>query len=264
MPASASLWAAGRIVCKCKRVGGLGRRYDDPAPELVALLNLLAGVVSALFHRRILQYVVGKPGGLPVLRGQNLGARNMPQREREPDRVLGTAAPLPREAFFRPLDAVRWEHNRQFKISNWLLQHASDERIEPFEDRVDELLDFLSQDLVLHHKDEEEDLFPTLRKRCKPQDGVDAILAELVRDHATEGFLMRDIVADLHRVVKRQDLETPSRFFISLRLFAEGQQRHLSWENEVVLPLAKKRLTEIDLETLGRSMLARRGEAHPG
>ena len=188
----------------------------------------------------------------------------MSQREPDTGRFPSAPASLSRDVFFRPLDAVRWEHNRQFKISNWLLQHASDERIEPFEDRVDELLDFLSQDLVLHHKDEEEDLFPTLRKRCKPQDGVDAILAELVRDHATEGFLMRDIVADLHRVVKRQDLETPSRFFISLRLFAEGQQRHLSWENEVVLPLAKKRLTEIDLETLGRSMLARRGEAHPG
>ncbi len=185
----------------------------------------------------------------------------MPQR---PGRVLRATAPTPRGAFFRPLDAIRWEHNRQLKISEWLFQSASDERLEPFEDCVDELLGFLSQDLVLHHKDEEEDLFPTLRKRCKPQDGVDAILAELVRDHATEGFLMRDIVADLHRVVKRQDLETPSRFFVSLRLFAEGQQRHLSWENEVVLPLAKRRLTEIDLETLGRSMLARRGEAHPG
>lgn len=144
------------------------------------------------------------------------------------------------------------------------MRHAGEERLEPFEDSASELLGFFCQDLVHHHKDEEEDLFPTLRKRCRPQDGADQILAELVRDHATESFLMRDIVADLHRVVARQDLEAPNRFFMSLRLFAEGQQRHISWENDVVLPLARMRLTDIDLEALGRSMAARRGLPHVG
>ncbi len=188
----------------------------------------------------------------------------MPQGEPETQPILSAMVPPPRGVFLRPLEALRREHHRQLEISDWLLRHASEERLEPFEDSADCLLGFLCQDLVLHHQDEEEDLFPTLQKRCKPRDGVDAILAELVRDHATEGFLMRDIVADLHRVVKRQDLETPTRFFMSLRLFAEGQQRHLSWENEAVLPLAGRRLTDIDLEALGRSMVARRGLSHLG
>lgn len=188
----------------------------------------------------------------------------MPQREPDTGRFPSATAPLSRDAFYRPLHALRREHHRQLEISDWLLRHAGEERLEPFKDSAGELLGFLCQDLVLHHQDEEEDLFPTLQKRCKPRDGVDAILAELVRDHATEGFLMRDIVADLHRVVKRQDLETPTRFFMSLCLFAEGQQRHLSWENEAVLPLARRRLTDIDLEALGRSMVARRGLSHLG
>ncbi len=73
----------------------------------------------------------------------------MPQR---PGRILrATAPPLPLGVFFTPLEAVRWDHNRQLKISDWLLQSASAERLEPFEDSADELLSFLCQDLVLHH-----------------------------------------------------------------------------------------------------------------
>lgn len=147
--------------------------------------------------------------------------------------------------------------------SDWLLMHARYERFEPLQEAVEELLGFLTQDLVLHHQDEEDDLFPTLQRRCRPHDGFEAILAELVRDHATEGFLMRDIVADLQRVVTGQALENTGRFFASLTIFAEGQKRHLAWENEVLLPLAKMRLTQIDLEALGRSMIARRGMTHP-
>jgi hemerythrin-like domain-containing protein len=186
----------------------------------------------------------------------------MPQGERAIGPVLSVMAPLPRGVFFRPLEAVRRDHNRQLNVSQWILQQANEERIEPFQESVDELLGFFCRNLVLHHEDEEEDLFPMLRERCRPQDSIDAVLAELIRDHASEGFLMRDIVADLHRVVERQDLESPSRFFVSLRLFAEGQQRHITWENDVVLPLARRRLGDIDLEALGSSMVARRKGAH--
>lgn len=188
----------------------------------------------------------------------------MANRERDTTTGLrATAPPLQRNAFFRPLDVLRWEHERQLQTSDWLLQQTRYERLEPLIEAVDELLGFLTQDLVFHHKDEEEDLFPTLQKRCRPRDSVEAILAELVRDHATEGFLMRDIVTDLRRVAKRRDVEEPGRFFASLKIFAEGQKRHLTWENEVLLPLAKMRLTDIDLEALARGMTARRGMTGP-
>ncbi len=184
----------------------------------------------------------------------------MAHHEREPTSGLrATAPPLQPNAFFRPLDVLRWEHDRQLQTSEWLLQQTRYERLEPFIEAVEDLMGFLTQDLVFHHQDEEEDLFPTLQKRCRPRDSFESILAELVRDHATEGFLMRDIVTDLRRVAKSEDVEDPGRFFASLKIFAEGQKRHLIWENEVLLPLAKLRLTEIDLEALARSMTARRG-----
>ena len=54
------------------------------------------------------------------------------------------------------------------------------------------------------------------------------------------------------------------RLFMDLRTFAEAQRRHIAWENSLVLPLARKRLTAKDLETMGRNMAARRGIAYLG
>lgn len=187
----------------------------------------------------------------------------MSQSERIVRPSPSTLEPLPLAIFFTPLDAIGREHTRQIKVSEWILEHASAERIAPFREAVEALLGFFCRDLVLHHEDEEKDLFPMLQERCQAQDSIDLILAELVRDHASEGFLMRDIVADLHRLVERRDLESASRFFASLRYFAEGQQRHVAWENEAVLPLARRRLTDIDLTALGSSMVARRERARP-
>ena len=65
------------------------------------------------------------------------------------------------------------------------------------------LLAYLTKDLPLHCQDEEEDLFRMLRLRCRPEDGIDAILAELDRDHATEMFLAHSIAVDLKAIVGR-------------------------------------------------------------
>lgn len=172
--------------------------------------------------------------------------------------------PLPADEFLRPLDVILLEHNRQLTISEWLLQHVDHQQLEPLEENATALLGFLTEDLLLHHKDEEEDLFPMLRHRCKPEDGIEGILAELNRDHATEGFLVRDIAVDLRKIIEGKKPEATARFFHSLYIFAEGQQRHVSWENKTVLPLAHKRLTSQNLGDLGWTMAARRGIDYPG
>ncbi len=54
-----------------------------------------------------------------------------------------------------------------------------------------------------------------------------------------------------------------TRLLSNLRGFAATQQRHLEWEDRVVLPLAQKRLSAEDLEQIGRNMAARRGLSYP-
>ena len=145
------------------------------------------------------------------------------------------------------------------QISNQLIELADDRQLEPLLAEAEVLFIFLSEELPLHHSDEEEDLSRLLRLRGKPEDRTHSILAELDRNHAVESFLRRSIIIDLTRIVAGDTKESLAYLFTDLRSFAEGQQRHLAWENEVVLPLAGRRLRPEDLEEMRRNMAARRG-----
>ena len=166
------------------------------------------------------------------------------------------------DQFLRPLDVIRSEHDRQVVVCDRIEKLAIDRQLEPVLEEAEMLLTYLTKDLPLHCKDEEDDLFGMLRRRCRPGDTIDGILAELDRDHATERFLACSIVVDLKPIVGRT-LDDPWRFFDDLRIFAEGQRRHVAWENRAVLPLALKRLCPEDLEEMGRNMTARRGIPYP-
>ena len=165
---------------------------------------------------------------------------------------------LSSDQFLRPLYLIRAEHERQTIIGRELYRLASLRDIESVSAIGGLLLAFFTEDLLLHHQDEEADLFRILRFICPPQDHIEPVLEELDRDHAVESYLMRSIVVDLKRVLGGKKLESAAFFFDSLNLFARDQEHHLAWENEVVLPLASKRLSSDDLEELGRNMAARR------
>ena len=160
--------------------------------------------------------------------------------------------------FLRPLHLTRVEHERQLMIGKELSRLAYLENLESVTEIGGSLLAFFTEDLPLHHRDEEEDLFRMLRFTCLPNDRIEHVLEELDRDHAAEKYLMRLIVIDLDRTLGNKKLESSAFFFDNLGLFARGQQRHLAWENDLVLPLASKRLRSDDLEELDRNMAARR------
>ncbi len=168
------------------------------------------------------------------------------------------------ERFLRPLDVLRHDHDRQERFCDALETLAAEPEAEPETRPLAALLAYLREDLPLHTRDEEEDLFPMLRARCLPEDGIADALAQLSREHALDSDLAGFIAGDLEAVVGRIALKPPMRLFINARAFAETQRRHLGWENRLVLPLARKRLTGSDLESLGRAMATRRGVPYPG
>ncbi len=89
------------------------------------------------------------------------------------------------------------------------------------------------------------------------------MLAKLTWEHELDKELVGFIVADLQRLADGFRLANPTRFLSNLRGFAATQQRHLEWEDRVVLPLAQKRLSAEDLAQMGRNMAARRGLSYP-
>jgi iron-sulfur cluster repair protein YtfE (RIC family) len=74
------------------------------------------------------------------------------------------AAPPPAEHLASPLDYIFAEHFRQRTLC-WMIDRIADER-ERDEECISAVLRFLREDFGAHIIDEEEDLFPLLRRRA--------------------------------------------------------------------------------------------------
>ena len=158
----------------------------------------------------------------------------------------------------KPLDFLRSEHARQKKVCDWIERFIDGIEEEPAPKSAGVLLSYLTMDLALHTLDEEDSLFPMLAERAKPEDGIAAVLARLSSEHELDKDLVDFIAADLKQIASGKRVPLLSRFFANMIGLINTQRRHLTWENEVILPLAEKRLQEQDLEKLSDAMLQRR------
>lgn len=160
--------------------------------------------------------------------------------------------------FARPLEFIMADHSRQSGLCDRLDRLANDLESAPVQSEATALARHLRHDLALHTLDEERELFPLLRQRCLPQDGVEVILNRLEAEHELDKDLVEFLAADLEVLASGHRLANPVRFLTNASAFAETQRRHLAWENSTVIPLARIRLTSEDLTALGRAMAARR------
>ncbi len=168
------------------------------------------------------------------------------------------------QAFLDPLKFIRDDHFRQLRMCNLLDSFTYHLEVEPIQELASALLQFIQRDLPLHTADEETDLFPALRRRCRPEDGLEEVLRQLSREHELDKDLADFVIADLEGLAQGLRRSNPTRLLMNVREFAEFQKRHLGWEDRVVLPLARQRLTQDDLAAMGRAMAERRSLAYPG
>lgn len=173
------------------------------------------------------------------------------------DRHVGYLDALPPALLDAPLDYIFADHFRQRCLYGYLLGIAASRKIP--RDEADAVMTFLTTDIALHHADEDEDLYPAVLRRARPEDGLEPILARLACDHLDSASAIETIAVALRRSraagtvrIGRHDAEL-------LSAFARGEQRHLSIENGIVLVIARKRLSPHDLQGISRSMKARRG-----
>jgi hypothetical protein len=165
--------------------------------------------------------------------------------------------PLPIALLDQPLDFIFAEHFRQRCVIGALRRFVANGSAARAE--ADQVVAHCERDVVLHHQDEEGDLFPAVRRRALPSDNLGAILATLTEDHRQASAMIEIIVealaariADDPVKIKRADREV-------MMAYARSEQRHLAIENGIVLVIARKRLTEADLVAISRSMKTRRG-----
>lgn len=168
----------------------------------------------------------------------------------------------PTALLLAPLDYIHAEHFRQRALCKALEEIA--EASECDGEILAAAVDFLKGDFGTHIVDEEQDLFPLLRRRATPEDDIGELLGSLSNDHGAE---VRDADVIVTRVCGPGMAWPPAgiepEYRDLLRRFSRNERRHLSYENAIVLPLARLRLTPDDLRNLGRRMAARRGLDYP-
>jgi hemerythrin-like domain-containing protein len=174
------------------------------------------------------------------------------------DNVVGLFSQGNPQSFLDPLTYLRAAHARQAIIHRLLTQIAEGLPARPPRATADPVISYLKQDLPLHFSDEEESLFPLLTERSLLADPIDGWTGQLNHEHARDGAMAHELSHELERIVDRGAPANPSDFVALVTVFTECQDRHLAWENIVIIPHAEIRLGPRDLQKLGRDMAARR------
>lgn len=174
-------------------------------------------------------------------------------RKRQDD-VLGK---LPTQLLRTPLDYILADHHRQRELFSLCEELAEADAFDP--KLAGTVAGFLETEMELHVIDEEEDLFPMLRRRLLPEDDIERIIGLLSGEHAADEALAREIVKALRAGISIDCGTIATALRNALLTFADRQRRHLAVENAIVLPLAATRLSEKDTIDLGRRMAVRRG-----
>lgn len=120
------------------------------------------------------------------------------------------------------------------------------------------VLRFLNEELGVHLRDEVEDLFPLLARRCTEEDAIESTINRIRADQVEAIRLLPRLRAALAGCLDTGgDLTAEDRAMLTR--FAGHMRRHLIAENAILLPIARVRLTRADLRTLSKHMLSRRG-----
>jgi len=165
---------------------------------------------------------------------------------------------IPRELLHEPLDWFFAEHYRHRQLCRMIEEVAASPTFNA--GRISQIIDFIRYDLALHIIDEEEDLFPLLRRRALPEDEIENVLGRLSAEHRTDATQSQVVRERLEAALIAQRAPALDPEVKSVLLtFARHELRHLALENAVVLPIARLRLTAADLAALSRRLAARRG-----
>lgn len=177
---------------------------------------------------------------------------------RPPGGTADTAA-MPNEVTgWDPIDVLDTEHADHLRLCDTLEAIA-----DSLPDAIDAELCAASVralrfDLPVHHEDEEGGLFPILACRALPEDCISEILEQLRAEHATDEGFAAELIDQLEKMARGERPENPDMLGYMLRGFFDGYRRHLNWEQTVLLPLARRRLTKEDLKNLSDWMISNR------
>ncbi|MBU1212400.1 MAG: hemerythrin domain-containing protein [Alphaproteobacteria bacterium] len=115
----------------------------------------------------------------------------------------------------------------------------------------------LRRGLPEHIELEGRHLFPLLKRRLSGDEIFRPVLEQLEFEHEHDDAFAIEISEELERLAEAGKARNAEMLGYMLRGFFVSLRRHVCWENATVLPLARRKLTENDLDELREAIVAR-------
>jgi hemerythrin-like domain-containing protein len=112
---------------------------------------------------------------------------------------------------------------------------------------------YFSSSAPLHHRDEEEDLFPRINRQSLR---IAELVHNLKREHRQLDTLWETLAPELRRIPGEGFSDT---FLEAAGRFCELSREHIRLENMELLPLVASSLSQQELGYVGEAMAKRRG-----
>ncbi len=155
-----------------------------------------------------------------------------------------------------PLDFISEDHLRERQVCAGIDGLTMADTLD--RQAATSVLRFLNEELTVHLRDEAEDLFPLLARRCTEEDAIEGAIDRIRAEQDEAMRLLPQVRAMLASCLDTgAGLSAEDRAVLSR--FAGHVRRHLVAENAILLPIARARLTRADLRTLSKHMRSRRG-----
>lgn len=140
------------------------------------------------------------------------------------------------------------------RLAAWLPEHGADRQAQQAAANV---LRYFTIAAVNHHLDEEEDLFPTLKKRVDPgrRDALHALIELILAEHQEMFAAWAQMRTRLEPISRGENAELPAA---EVERFSERYRRHIEREEAELLPFARELLTEEDIAAMSGAMTDRR------
>jgi hemerythrin-like domain-containing protein len=144
------------------------------------------------------------------------------------------------------LSYIEKEHQAERNLCD-MLERIADNLLEPLDTELARSgIVTMRRCLKRHVLLEEKYLYPVLTKRLCPGDLAENFLLHIRSEHTTDECVAHDTADQLEQALVTGRASNPEMLGYMLRGFFECRRRHIAWEDAIVLPLARHRLTAKD------------------
>ncbi len=151
-------------------------------------------------------------------------------------------------------ERIEAQLNTLERLLDYLPQHGADEQVRQ---AARNILRYFNLAGPNHHEDEERNLFPALIARASEEEAaaVKLLVRDLLADHARMAAALDVVKRQLTSIAEGVGTILDEA---AVRRLAELYRQHIAKENTTLLPLSRRLLLPLDVETLSRAMTARR------